>query len=123
MPDIVLQKLQNGYPFGYVIPRTGTVVLTEGIGIVRGTRNKELAADFYEFVTSKASMILQANSFYRIPTRKDLDQNALPSWMTQEKITTLDVDWSFVLEHEPEWMQYWDEKIKGKGKKYVRESR
>jgi iron(III) transport system substrate-binding protein len=122
MPDIVLQQVQNGYPFGYVIPKSGTVVLTEGIGIVKGTRNKELAEDFYEFVTSKPSLILQANSFYRIPTRNDLDQNALPSWMTREKITVLDVDWSFVLDHEQEWMQYWDEKIKGKGKEYVTES-
>jgi len=119
MPDIVIQEMQNGYPFGYVIPKSGTVVLTEGIGIVRGSRNKELAEDFYEFVTSKASMILQANDFYRIPTRKDLDQSALPSWMTQEKITVLDVDWSFALEHEQEWLRYWDEKIKGRGKEYV----
>jgi iron(III) transport system substrate-binding protein len=123
MPDIVLQEMQNGYPFGYVIPKSGTVVLTEGIGIVKGARNKELAEDFYEFVTSKASMILQASSFYRIPTRKDLDQRALPSWMTQEKITALNVDWSFVLDHEQEWLRYWDERIKGRGKEYVGEVR
>lgn len=122
MPDIVLQETQNGYPFGYVIPKGGTVVLTEGIGIVKGTKSKELAEDFYEFVTSKASMILQAKSFYRIPTRRDLDQTALPLWMTREKITGLDVDWTFVLEHEQEWLRYWDEKIKGRGTETVKEA-
>jgi iron(III) transport system substrate-binding protein len=119
MPDIVLQETKNGYPFGYVIPKGGTVVLTEGIGIVKGTKSKELAEDFYEFVTNKPSMILQAKSFYRIPTRKDLDQSALPSWMTRGKITALDVDWTFVLEHEQEWLRYWDEKIKGRGSESV----
>jgi iron(III) transport system substrate-binding protein len=119
MPDIVIQVNQNGYPFGYVIPISGTVVLTEGIAIVKGSKNEEGARSFYEFVTSKESMILQANKFYRIPTRRDLDQAALPTWITQEKITAMDVDWSLVLDHEQGWMSYWDENIKGRGRDYV----
>jgi iron(III) transport system substrate-binding protein len=119
MPDIVIQVNQNGYPFGYVIPKSGTVVLTEGIGIVKGSKNEEGARSFYEFVTSKESMILEANKFYRIPTRRDLDQAALPAWITQERITEMEVDWSLVLDHEREWMSYWDEKIKGRGRDYV----
>ena len=116
MPDIVIQANRNGYPFDYIIPRSGTILLTEGIAIVKGAKNKEVAKDFYEFVTSKESLILQANEFFRIPARKDLDTTALPSWMTREKLTLLDVDWRFLLEHEQEWMRYWDERIKGRGK-------
>jgi iron(III) transport system substrate-binding protein len=123
MPDIVIQEKRNGYPFGYVIPRSGTVVLTEGIGIVKGAREKEAAKDFYEFVTSKGSMVYQANNFYRIPTRKDLDRNALPSWITQDTIKVLNVDWTLVIEHEQVWLRYWDEKIKGRGKEVVGYSR
>lgn len=120
MPDIVIQEKKNGYPFGYIVPKTGTVVLTEGIAVVRGAKNKELAKDFYEFVTSKESMILQANNFYRIPTRKDIDRNALPAWITQESIKLLEVDWSLIIEHEQEWMRYWDENIRGRGKDVLR---
>jgi iron(III) transport system substrate-binding protein len=119
MPDIVIQVNQNGYPFGYVIPKSGTVVLTEGIAIVKGSKNRDVAGSFYEFVTSKESMILEANKFYRIPTRRDLDQAALPTWITQEKIAVMDVDWSLVLDREQEWMSYWDENIKGRGRDYV----
>lgn len=120
MPDIVIQEKRNGYPFGFIIPKGGTIVLTEGIGIVRGAKNKEIAKDFYEFVTSKENMIHQANNFYRIPTRNDLDRNALPTWITQESIKQLDVNWSLVIEHEQEWMRYWDEKIRGRGKDVLR---
>ena len=116
MPDIVIQANRNSYPFDYIIPRSGTILLTEGIAIVKGAKNKEVAKDFYEFVTSKESLILQANEFFRIPARKDLDATALPSWMTRDKLTLLEVDWRFLLEHEQEWMRYWDERIKGRGK-------
>ena len=49
MPDIIIQAERNGYPFDYILPRSGTVVLTEGIAIVKGAKNKELAKHFYEF--------------------------------------------------------------------------
>ena len=116
MPDIVLQAERYGYPFDYIIPKSGTLLLTEGIAIVKGTENRGVAIDFYEFVTSRESMILSAQNFYRIPARKDLDRNSLPSWITREALRLLEVDWRLVLEHEQEWMMEWDEKIKGRGK-------
>jgi iron(III) transport system substrate-binding protein len=116
MPDIVIQEKKNGYPFGYISPRSGTVVLTEGIALIKGSRNRETAKEFYEFATTKESMILQAQNFYRIPTRSDIARSELPSWITQEKIKVLDVDWNLVLDHEQDWMRYWDEKIKGRGR-------
>ncbi len=114
MPDIVLQAKLNNYPFGYNFPPSGTVLLTDGIAIVRGTKQMELAKKFYEFVTSEESLVLQANKFYRIPARSDIPKEKLPAWITSATFTSMHVDWALISQHESEWMKKWDEEIKGR---------
>jgi iron(III) transport system substrate-binding protein len=115
MPDIVLQARVNGYPFGYNFPAGGTVLLTDGIAIVRGTKHLDLAKKFYEFVTSEESLILQANKFYRIPARGDIPKDKLPDWITSTSITPMKVDWELIAQRESIWMKKWDEEVKGRG--------
>ncbi len=115
MPDIVLQARVNGYPFGYNFPRGGTVLVTDGIAIVRGCRHPELARKFYEFVTTEESLILQANKFYRIPARNDIPKSKLPDWIASASITSMRVDWELIAQRESTWMKKWDEEIKGRG--------
>lgn len=118
LPDVILQVKINNYPFGYAIPASGTPLLTDGIAIVKGTRKRKEAEWFYEFVTSKESMIEQAQKFYRIPTRNDIPKDRLPDWLTSLEIKPMDIDWRGIEAHEKEWMKIWDERIKGSGKKY-----
>ncbi|MDE3058188.1 MAG: extracellular solute-binding protein [Bacteroidota bacterium] len=115
MPDIVFQAEINHYPFGYNFPKSGTVSLTDGIAIVRGCKHEKLAEEFYEFVTSKESLILQARKFYRIPARGDIPRDSLPSWITSTHFTSMPIDWSLISQHESEWMEKWDAEVKGKG--------
>lgn len=114
MPDIILQKTLYNYPFGYNFPSGGTVVLTDGIAIVKGSKNTEAAKKFYEFVTSEQSLILQAEKFYRIPARSDISQDKLPQWIAGAHYKTMDLDWELISENESEWMKKWDSEIKGK---------
>ncbi len=114
LPDVILQSTKNGYPFGYVIPEDGVPMVTDGIAIVKGAKHFEIAKNFYEFVTTKENLILQAKRFYRIPARDDIDPKDLPQWMNEVRAKTVPVDWDLVADHEKEWMQYWDEHIKGK---------
>lgn len=114
MPDIILQKEKNNYPFGYVFPQSGTVVLTDGIAIVKGTKNLELAKEFYEFVTSPENLLIQAEKYHRIPARTDLPKEKLPKWISEADYTALDLDWDLIAEREAEWMKKWDAEIKGK---------
>ncbi|MEO8666273.1 MAG: extracellular solute-binding protein, partial [Ignavibacteria bacterium] len=116
MPDIILQKSMYQYPFGYNFPSSGTVVLTDGIAIVKGTKNPEAAKQFYEFVTSEQSLILQAEKFYRIPARKDIPKDKLPKWISDAVYTAMPLDWELISEKESEWMKKWDNEIKGKSK-------
>ena len=116
MPDIELQRSRYNYPLAYVIPKSGTPVVTEGIALVAKANHAETAKKFYEFVTSKPNLILAAHKFYRIPCRKDIPVASLPEWITKTPIPTMTVDWNILEEKSNEWMKYWDTHIRNKGK-------
>lgn len=116
LPDVVLQAETNGYPFGWVIPSSGTPLITDCIAIVRGTKNRAAAELFYEFVTAKEAMLQQAEAFYRIPTRTDIPKEQLPGWIRNLRIVPMRIDWQMLEAREKEWMKRWDEEVKGKGK-------
>ncbi|MES2704704.1 MAG: extracellular solute-binding protein [Bacteroidota bacterium] len=114
MPDIVLQKKKNNYSFGYVFPKNGTIVLTDGIAIIKGTKHRELATRFYEFVTTKEALIAQAEKYYRIPARTDIPKELLPEWIRSITYTEMKVNWDIVAQNEVVWMRKWDTEIKSK---------
>lgn len=116
MPDIELQKQEYGYPFDYVVPKSGTPVLVEGLAVVADCKHPNLAREFYEFITTEESFVIQAKSYFRIPTRKDIPIEKLPEWITQTEIRAMEIDWQVFSEKSKEWMKYWDEGIKGRGK-------
>lgn len=122
MPDILLQQQENNYPFGWVLPASGTPVLTDGIALVKNGPNLARARQFYEMATSDSAMVYQARLFFRIPTRQDIDPASLPNWIADTEIQTFPVDWERLAEEGPDWMQYWDENIKGRGAEYLEES-
>lgn len=113
MPDIELQKQAYDYPFDYVIPRSGTPVLIEGIAIVANCKHPELAKQFYEFVTAPESYLIQAEKYFRIPIRKDIPRDQLPDWISRTAVTPMSIDWRVLSLKSKEWMSYWDREIKG----------
>jgi iron(III) transport system substrate-binding protein len=115
LPDVVIQAREHGYPFAYTIPSSGTPVITDGIALVKGAPHKGAAVEFYEFVTSRQSAMLQAERFYRIPARNDVPSDSLPSWISGLQLRPMDVDWRSISRREDEWMRLWDEQVKGKG--------
>ena len=122
MPDTYIQSQINGYPFAFNLPSSGTPVLHDGIAIVKGAPALDAARLFYEHVTSDSALFDQANRYYRIPARTDLDSLALPQWMHESDIRAMDVDWERLATEGPKWMQYWDENIKGRGAAYLAEN-
>lgn len=118
MPDVVMLKENKNYPFEFVIPESGTPVLTEGIAIVEGAKHPKAAEAFYEFVNSPEAAKTLAEEFYRIPTRSDVKD--LPEWITETEIKAMDIDWNAFQKNGDEWMKYWDENIKS-GDKEIKE--
>ena len=122
LPDIYLQTEDVGYPFGYVIPESGTPVLVDGIAVVAGAPAPERAREFYEFVTNAAALAEQAERFHRIPARTDITKEDLPTWMRDLDLRAMDLDWQRLGAEGPTWMQHWDERIRGRGAAYLSET-
>lgn len=120
MPDTYIQSKTNGYPFAFSLPASGTPVLNDGIALVANGPATEAAKLFYEFVTTSEALIHQANVYYRIPARTDLDVTALPEWMREADLKAMDLDWARLTAEGPAWMQFWDENIKGRGAEYLK---
>jgi iron(III) transport system substrate-binding protein len=116
MPDIELQRARYNYPLAYVIPKSGTPVVTEGIALVAGSKNPEAGKKFYEFVTSKESLCLAARKYFRIPCRKDISVSDLPDWIKKTSVVPMRIDWKLLEEKSNEWMKYWDAHIRNKGR-------
>ena len=121
LPDTYLQAQTQ--PFGFHAPASGTPVLVDAVGIPAGAPAPELARQFVEFVTTREALIRQAQAYHRIPARTDVDAARLPGWMAEGTFQPMDLDWDRLAAQGPEWMQHWDEQIKGRGAEYLAETR
>jgi iron(III) transport system substrate-binding protein len=115
LPDVMLQVESHHYPFAFVLPSSGTPLITDGIALLRGAKHPEAARRFYEFVTSHESITRQAREFFRIPARSDIPRSDLPAWMRTLAIRPLPVDFDTLAAREKEWMKTWDESVRGRG--------
>lgn len=116
MPDVVIYRdKKNVKSIAYLIPKSGTPVITDGIAVVRGAPHEEEARRFYEFVNTPESLIYAAQTYYRIPARTDLDRSQLPAWMN-EPFTRMQLDWELLRKEGNEWLRYWDREIRGRSK-------
>jgi iron(III) transport system substrate-binding protein len=113
MPDVRLFREKKNLNVAYVIPKSGTPVVTDGIAIVRGAPHEEEARRFYEFVNTPENLIYAAHNYYRIPARTDLDRSQLPAWMN-EPFTRMPLDWELLRKESNEWLRYWDTEIRGR---------
>jgi iron(III) transport system substrate-binding protein len=117
LPDVWIYREQRGFrQLAYVIPASGTPVITDGIAIVRGAPHEEEARRFYEFVTTPESLTHAARTYYRIPVRRDIDRAQLPAWMN-EPFARMPVDWDLLRREGGEWLRYWDTEIRGRNKR------
>ncbi len=113
----ILISAAKGMPLGYVFPRSGTVVINDAIGLVRGSRHPDAARAFIDFVGGEEAQLLTAREVFRLPARSDLPTDSVPYWVTEverEMIVT-DVDWGLLSVRGPDWMRYWDQHVRGTG--------
>ncbi len=110
MPDAVLQRVRNGYPFDFWLPKQ-TPVLTEGIAIVKDAPHRENAELFYEFATSPEALAQQAAEYAKIPTRTDIDPATLPQWMVEQDVDAMPIDWGLFADKEQAWCDRWEKEV------------
>jgi iron(III) transport system substrate-binding protein len=119
MPDFATLEQRTKIPIKWVIPTSGTPLLVDGIAIVAGTKHPKEAREYYEYVTTPVAMIAAADSFLRIPARKDIPLSKLPAWIrdAMAQIKPMPVDRDVMAAHLDEWMKYWDANIRNRGQR------
>jgi iron(III) transport system substrate-binding protein len=119
MPDMAALQQRLGMPVKYSIPTSGTPLLVDAIAVVRGTENAEIAKRYYEFVTTPEALIFAADSFMRIPARRDVPNEELPAWIQEAnaQIVPMPLDRALIAENLDEWMTYWDSHIRNSGRR------
>jgi iron(III) transport system substrate-binding protein len=117
LPDILIDR-GKGLPFGYTFPRSGTVVIDDAIGVVRGARHPAAARAFVEFVGGVEAQLLTARQVFRLPARTDLPADSVPGWVAdvERRMVIAEVDWPMLAREGSRWMAYWDRHVRGTGR-------
>lgn len=117
LPDILISR-GKGMPFGYVFPRSGTVVIDDAIAVVRGTRHRAAAEAFIDFVGSVEAQLLCAREVFRLPARRGLPPDEVPAWVAEveREMTVAPIDWGRLAREGAGWMAYWDQHVRGTGR-------
>ncbi|HMU61511.1 MAG TPA: extracellular solute-binding protein [Gemmatimonadales bacterium] len=117
LPDILISR-GKGMPFGYLFPRSGTVVIDDAIGLVAGSKHVEAAQAFIDYVGESEALLLAARQVYRLPARRDLPLDSLPDWVAEVERTmkVVPMDWAMLAQQGASWMSYWDQHVRGTGK-------
>lgn len=113
LQDILIQAYSNNQPFDYVYPKSGAPILVDAVGIIKDAKNKENAQLFYEFLFDPDTVVELSEETYQIPSRNDIDPESMPDWYKELNLKELDLDWEVLTENEMDWMEYWDNNIKG----------
>jgi len=121
LPDILI-GISKGLPFGYTFPRSGTVVIDDAIGLVRGSRNPEAGKAFIDFVGGVEAQLLAATRVYRLPARHDLPADRVPAWVAEVEsgMAVAPMDWRLLARQGAAWMGYWDRHVRGSGRRSAR---
>ena len=110
MPDIVSNS-QRGEPVDYIWPKSGAIVLVDGIGLIKGSDNLDAAKKFYDFVMLPENVKMLAEKFIRIPTIPITPLESQPTWLQNLPANKFPVNWKFVADNEIRWMDQWESKI------------
>lgn len=108
---------QRGAPLDYNFPQSGTPIINDSIGLVKGAPHPGEARAFIDWVGSRQALLLAAQEAFRLPARTDLPREELPAWAREalDEIVPATVDWQLIATEGNEWMSQWDREIRGRG--------
>ena len=113
MPDIATLEKRTRIPIAWTVPTSGTPVLVDAIAIVKGTKRRELAARYYEHVTTIPALVGAARDLYRIPVRGDVPADSLPAWVAGARaIKAMPMDRRILADSLDGWMRKWDAEVR-----------
>jgi len=116
LTDILFQE-QRGSPLAYVFPTSGTPVINDSIGLVKGAPHAAAAKAFIDWVGGREAVELAAKKAFRLPARTDLPAKELPAWAQRalSDMVPAQVDWKLIAKENAAWMAKWDRTVRGQG--------
>jgi iron(III) transport system substrate-binding protein len=116
LTDILWQQ-KRGSSIGFHFAASGSPVIDDAIGLVKGAPHPREARAFIEWVGSPAAVTLAARDAFRLPARTDIPPAELPPWAqgVLRELKPAQVDWTLIARHAQEWMTTWDRTVRGKG--------
>jgi iron(III) transport system substrate-binding protein len=123
LTDILLLKQQDS-PLDYRFATSGTPIIDDSIGLVRGAPHPEVAKAFIDWVGSVETQSLVAREVFRLPARTDIPTESLPPWAQKVlgEMHPAAVDRSVLAAQGNDWMQHWDRAIRGRGERFLEEA-
>ncbi len=115
LSSIIDNKVENNIPLEIVDAQSGSPVITDCIGLIKGAKHPNAAKAFIDFAGGVKIQSMYANEFNRMPTHPEAIKNA-PEWMGEMDFKVMDVDWGELSSKQSEWMQKWDSEIKDNNK-------
>jgi iron(III) transport system substrate-binding protein len=115
----ILGLVARGAPLAYRFPESGAPVIEDSIAIVAGSRHREEAEGFVEWVGGDQALLLAAREAFRLPARADLAAADMPEWVGEvlAELRPEPVDWDRLEREGAEWMSTWDRTVRGRGRR------
>jgi iron(III) transport system substrate-binding protein len=116
LTDMLWQK-QRGAPLDFRFPKSGTPLIDDSVGLIKGAPHPELAKAFIDFVGSSEAQTLAATQAFRLPARTDLPPERLPPWARSvlADLVPAQIDWAVIERYGQQWMMTWDRTVRGRG--------
>ena len=75
--------------------------------------------DRVDFVGGLEAQLLTTRGVFRIPAHNNLPADSLPPWIAEveQAMVPAEIDWALLAQEGPGWMAYWDEHVRGKGRR------
>jgi iron(III) transport system substrate-binding protein len=117
LPDVLLE-MRRSRDLAFVFPASGTPVIDDAIGLVRGARHPQAARELIDWLGGVEAQLLAADNVYRLPARTDLPADRLPEWArdVEKKMVPAKMDWERLDKEGQSWMARWDREVRGKGR-------
>jgi iron(III) transport system substrate-binding protein len=118
LPDVLLE-MRRSKDLAYVFPPSGTPVIDDAVGLVKGARHAQQAKGLIDWLGSPEAQRRAAAEAYRLPARSDIPPGQLPDWARDvlARLAPEKMDWDLLEREGPAWMAKWDREIRGRGGK------
>lgn len=103
---VLQNQNERDYKFQIMSPEVGVPYVTEQVGMITGSKKRDLAVDFANWFGSVEVQEAWMNEFGTIPCQPKALENA-PADIKEfmEKVHPQDMDWQFVAENVEQWVE------------------